>query len=57
MSMLFSMLFEDDSNMFLSGKNPNALINAMNTEIKKILELFNINRLMRNVKKTHYMLL
>ena len=29
-SLLFSMLFADDSNMFLSGKNPDVLINTMN---------------------------
>ena len=32
-SLLFSMLFADDSNMFLSGKSPDVLINTMNTEI------------------------
>ena len=54
-SLLFSMLFADDSNMFLSGKNPDVLINTMNTEIEKILEWLNINKLTLNVKKTHYM--
>ena len=54
-SLLFSMLFADDSNMFLSGKNPDELINTMNTEIQKILEWLNINKLTLNVKKTHYM--
>ena len=49
------MLFADDSNMFLSGKNPDVLINTMNTEIQKILEWLNINKLTINVKKTHYM--
>ena len=37
-SLLFSVLFADDSDMFLSGKDPNVLINTMNTEIQKILE-------------------
>ena len=53
-SLLFSMLFADDSNMFLSGKNPDVLINTMNTEIQKILEWLNIKKLTLNVKKTHY---
>ena len=32
-SKLFSLLFADDSNMFLTGKDPNELIKTMNTEI------------------------
>ena len=49
--LLFSLLFADDSNMFLSGKNPTALIDTMNTEIEKVLEWLDINKLTLNVKK------
>ena len=41
--------------MFLSGKNSDVLIETMNTEIQKILEWLNINKLTLHVKKTHYM--
>ena len=54
-SLLFSLLFADDSNMFLSGKNQNVLIDTINTEIEKVLEWFDINKSTFHVKKTHYM--
>ena len=54
-SLVFILLFANDSNMFLSGKNPNVLIDTMNTEIERVLEWLDINKLMLNVKKTHYM--
>ena len=49
--LLFSLLFADDSYMFLSGKNPTALIDTMSTEIEKVLEWLDINKLTLNVKK------
>ena len=48
---MFSLLFADDSNMFLSGKDPNVLIDTMNTETEKVLEWLDINELTLNVKK------
>ena len=54
-TLLFSLLFADDSNMFMSGRNPNRMIKTMNTEINKIVEWWQINKLTLNVKKTHYM--
>ena len=38
--------------MFLSGKNPNVLIDTMNTEIEKVLEWLDINKLTLKLKKT-----
>ena len=55
-SILFSMLFADDSNMFLCGKDVNELIRSLNTEIDKILAWLQINKLTLNIKKTHFML-
>ena len=49
-SLLFSMLFADDSNMLLSGENSNVLIDTINTEIEKVLEWFVVNKLTLNVK-------
>ena len=53
---LFSLLFADDSNMFLSGENPDHLVDSMNTELVKITEWLNINKLSLNVKKTHFII-
>ena len=53
---IFSLLFADDSNLFLSGKNPNDLINLMNEEISNVTEWLKINKLSLNLKKTHFML-
>jgi hypothetical protein len=52
---LFSLLFADDSNMFITGKNLDDLISTMNTEMAKIVDWLNINKLSLNLKKTHYM--
>ena len=52
--VIFSMFFADDSNMFLSGKNPDDLIKVMNTEITKVIDWLRINKLSLNLKKTHF---
>ena len=53
---LFSLFFADDSNLFITGRNPNGLISELNTEIKLVTEWLTINKLSLNVDKTHYML-
>ena len=53
---IFSLLFADDSNLFLSGKDPNALIRSMNIEMIKIVEWLRLNKLSLNLKKTHFIL-
>lgn len=55
-SKLFSVLFADDSNMFLSGNNPNELIQLMNTEMVKVIDWLKVNKLSLNLKKTHYII-
>ena len=55
-SKIFSILFADDSNLFLIGKNPYKLIETMNLEIGKVTEWLRINKLSLNLKKTHFML-
>ena len=55
-SLLFPILFADDTNIFLNSKNMSDLFHTMNTELKKIVEWLNVNKLSLNVKKTHYML-
>ena len=53
---IFSVLFADDSNLFLSGKNPNALIDTMNIEVQKVIQWLRINKLSLNLDKTHFMI-
>ena len=51
---LFTLLFADDSNMFLSGKSPDDLIRIMNEEMVKVVNWLQINRLSLNLNKTHF---
>ena len=48
---IFSILFADDSNCFLSGKDPNQLIRTMNEEMVKIVDWLKLNKLSLNLKK------
>ena len=36
--LLFALMFADDSNMFISGKDPDQLINLMNEEMIKMVD-------------------
>ena len=54
---LFSILFADDTNVFVTGKNINTLIDTMNNELKKLYEWMCINKLSLNIKKTKFMVL
>ena len=53
---LFALLFADDSNMFITGKNIDELVDLMNFEMIKIIDWLNVNKLSLNLKKTHYMI-
>ena len=53
---LFALLFADDSNMFLSGKNLDELIEIMNDEIDKVIYWLRTNKLSLNLKKNHYII-
>ena len=55
-SLLFSLLYADDTNMFVTGKNIENLIFLLNTELKKIVIWLNANKLSLNVKKTHFII-
>ena len=54
--VLLLLLFADDSNLFLSGKCPERLIEQMNNEMKKNIDWLNINKLYLNFKKTHFII-
>ena len=51
--VLFALLFADDSNMLVSGKNPDELVNVMNAEMTKIVNLLRKNKLSLNLKNKH----
>ena len=52
----FLCFFAEDSNLFLSGKDPEIRIAEMNIEIKGLAEWLTINKLSLNIDKTHFML-
>ena len=47
----FSVLFADDSNLFLSGQNPDSLIEEMNREIVYVTDWLRANKLSLNLNK------
>jgi hypothetical protein len=52
---LLPIIFADDTNVFLKGKNLNDMIDNMNTELEKIVKWLNANKLSLNISKTQYM--
>ena len=52
----YSVLFADDTNVFISGENVNVLCSRLNEELEDIREWLCCNKLSLNVSKTHYML-
>ena len=52
----YSVLFADDTNVFISGENINVLCNKLNEEPECIREWLRCNKLSPNVSKTHYMI-
>ena len=55
-SILFTLLFVDDTNVFVTGKNLSTLFTTMYSELVRLSEWMNVNKLSLNVKKTKYML-
>ena len=55
-SILFSLFFADDSNMFVSGKKPDDLVQIMNEEMIKVVDWLKTNKLSLNLNTTYFML-
>ena len=53
---LFTVMFADDTNAIITHKNLSTLEEQCNSEMKKISNWVNANKLSLNVKKTQYML-
>ena len=52
---LFTILFADDTSIFVRGKDFDNLINLLNNELSLITTWLSANKLSLNIKKTHYM--
>ena len=52
----FSILFADDTNMFITGHNVNEMCNQLNAGLFRVQEWLHCNKLSLNVLKTHYMI-
>ena len=50
------IMYADDTNLFISGKNINDLINCLNLELTKYIEWMNTNKLLVNCSKTNFMI-
>ena len=53
-SILELILFEDDTNLFISNKDPIQLTNILNIEIRKLSDWFKSNKLSLNLEKTKF---
>ena len=56
-SRLESILFPDDTNSFISEKDPVTLSNILNNELNKLSAWFAANKLSLNISKTKFMVL
>ena len=51
-----AILFADDTNLFMSHKDPVYLAASLNSELNKLSTWFKANKLSLNLKKTNFML-
>ena len=51
----FLILFANDSNLFISGRDSDMMMKTLNAELKEISLWFTANKLNLNIKKTHFM--
>ena len=51
-----SILFADDTNMFLTGKNLKTMATVINEELIRVQEWLHCSKLTLNVLKTHYII-
>ena len=55
-NQLLTVLFADDTNIFDTNNDLKALINNVNSELHKIMNWLNVNKLYLNIDKTHFIL-
>ena len=54
--ILFNVLFADDTNVFINGKDNNTLIDTLQIELSNSNKWLLANKLTLNISKTHFML-
>ena len=54
--ILFSLLFADDTSVFIQGDQLDDIANKINIELKKLVAWLNANKLSLNIDKTQYMI-
>ena len=54
--ILFSLLFADDTNVFIQGDQLDDIANKMNLELKKLVAWLNAKKLSLNIDKTQYVI-
>lgn len=54
--ILLPLIFADDTNLFLQGKSVNETIDIMNSEMVKVVKWLQVNKLLLNLDKTHYII-
>ena len=54
--LLFFLLFADDTNIFITGKDINTITHTLNQELKKLLIWLQVNKLSINIDKTKYII-
>ena len=54
--LLFSILFADETSVFIEGTAYSSIINDMNRELEKVDTWLKSNKLTLNILKTHYMM-
>ena len=55
-TILFSILFADDTTLFYSSKNLQELSDVVNNELSKMIEWLNANRLSLNIDEANFMI-
>ena len=55
-TLLHSIIFADDTNLFISGTNLQDMSRIMNNELKLLVEWLKCNKLSLNVSKTNFMI-
>ena len=53
---IFSVMYADDSNLFVEGSDLIILQNMMNRELVKVSRWLKLNKLSLNIDKTHFMI-
>ena len=54
--ILFSLLFADDTSVFIQGDQLDDIVNEINIELKTLVAWLNANKLSLNIDNTQYMI-